>query len=142
MPLSEHEQRLLEEMEQALSVEDPKFASQMRGSGGLHRIGKRAVLGGLGFVAGLALIVVGIMSFWVIGVVGFVLMVAAGAYALTPESTARKLGVVGEDGHIRRGMPHSSHGGSSRSRAPRSRHSGTFMDRLEERWERRRGQGY
>ena len=32
MPLSEHEQQLLEQMEQALYAEDPKFASQMQGS--------------------------------------------------------------------------------------------------------------
>jgi len=29
VPLSEHEQHLLEQMEQALYAEDPKFASQM-----------------------------------------------------------------------------------------------------------------
>ncbi|EBF6878346.1 DUF3040 domain-containing protein, partial [Salmonella enterica subsp. enterica serovar Saintpaul] len=33
MPLSEHEQQLLEQMEQALYAEDPKFASQMQGAG-------------------------------------------------------------------------------------------------------------
>ena len=31
MPLSEHEQRLLEQMERALYAEDPKFASALRG---------------------------------------------------------------------------------------------------------------
>ncbi|MFL6167108.1 MAG: DUF3040 domain-containing protein, partial [Ornithinibacter sp.] len=31
MPLSEHEQKMLEQMEQALAAEDPKFASQMQG---------------------------------------------------------------------------------------------------------------
>ena len=30
MPLSEHEQRLLEQMERALYAEDPKFASTLR----------------------------------------------------------------------------------------------------------------
>ena len=33
MPLSEHEQKMLEQMEQALYAEDPKFASQMQGAG-------------------------------------------------------------------------------------------------------------
>ena len=33
MPLSEHEQRLLEQMERALYAEDPKFASSLRSSG-------------------------------------------------------------------------------------------------------------
>ena len=33
MPLSEHEQRLLEQMERALYAEDPKFASSLRSAG-------------------------------------------------------------------------------------------------------------
>ena len=32
MPLSEEEQRLLEQMEEALAAEDPKFASALRGA--------------------------------------------------------------------------------------------------------------
>ncbi|HNE89871.1 MAG TPA: DUF3040 domain-containing protein, partial [Actinomycetota bacterium] len=38
MPLSEHEQRLLEQMERALMAEDPKFATSLRhGSSGADR---------------------------------------------------------------------------------------------------------
>src|SRR5665647_2386418 len=37
VPLSEHEQHLLEQMEQALYAEDPKFASQMQGSAARER---------------------------------------------------------------------------------------------------------
>ena len=33
MPLSEHEQRMLEQMERALYAEDPKFATALEGSG-------------------------------------------------------------------------------------------------------------
>src|SRR3712207_5805224 len=33
VPLSEHEQRMLEQMERALYAEDPKFASALEGSG-------------------------------------------------------------------------------------------------------------
>jgi hypothetical protein len=33
VPLSEHEQRLLEQMERALYAEDPKFASTLRSAG-------------------------------------------------------------------------------------------------------------
>jgi hypothetical protein len=32
VPLSEHEQRLLEQMERALYAEDPKFVSSLRGA--------------------------------------------------------------------------------------------------------------
>ena len=45
MPLSEHEQRLLEQMERALYAEDPKFASSLRSSGPRPGIRRSAVTG-------------------------------------------------------------------------------------------------
>ena len=45
MPLSEHEQRLLEQMERALYAEDPKFASSLRRSGVRQGSRKRLILG-------------------------------------------------------------------------------------------------
>ncbi len=33
MPLSDHEQRMLDQIESALYAEDPKFASSVRGGG-------------------------------------------------------------------------------------------------------------
>ncbi|WP_395652949.1 DUF3040 domain-containing protein [Phycicoccus elongatus] len=55
MPLSEHEQQMLEQMEQALASEDPRFAHQMRGGTTLAVRRRRLVLGILGVVIGLAL---------------------------------------------------------------------------------------
>ena len=52
MPLSEHEQRLLEQMERALYAEDPKFASALRGSDLRGRYRRRALLGAFGVVVG------------------------------------------------------------------------------------------
>ena len=43
MPLSDHEQRLLEQMERALYAEDPKFATTMRGADLRRRYRRRAV---------------------------------------------------------------------------------------------------
>ena len=59
MPLSEHEQRMLEQLEQALAAEDPKFASSMEGSrrGGPTRL--RWIIGVVGVLAGLGLVLVG-----------------------------------------------------------------------------------
>ena len=60
MPLSEHEQRLLEQMEKALYAEDPKFATSLQSRGGAASrsraaLGVLAILGGLGIVlAGMA----------------------------------------------------------------------------------------
>ncbi|MGN6413123.1 DUF3040 domain-containing protein [Flexivirga sp.] len=129
MPLSEHEQRLLDQMEQALKVEDPKFASHMVAHPGRRRFRRRVAIGVCGVVVGLALVIVGmtIAQIW-LGVIGFAVMVAAGAYAFKP-GHAREFGTVQEDGSV-----------SARPNPP-SRSAGTFMQRLEERWERRRGQG-
>ncbi len=127
MPLSEHEQRLLEQMERQLYADDPKLASTLR-SGGSARHGRRTlVLGIVLVIAGLAVLVAGVAApFWPLGVVGFVVMLAGGWIAVSTWS-----------------------GGSSAATAPSSPATGSqpkarssFMSRLEERWDRRRdGQG-
>ena len=60
MPLSEHEQRMLDQIESALYAEDPKFASSVRG-GNLRTPSTRRRLQGAGlFVLGLAMLVAGV----------------------------------------------------------------------------------
>ena len=60
MPLSEHEQRMLDQIESALYAEDPKFASSVRG-GNLRAPSTRRRLQGVGlFVLGLAMLVAGV----------------------------------------------------------------------------------
>ena len=75
MPLSEHEQHLLEQMEQALYAEDPKFASQMQGSTVRDRLRRHITLGILAVVAGLVLVVLGVVNeaVW-LGAIGFALL--------------------------------------------------------------------
>ncbi|MDQ3990589.1 MAG: DUF3040 domain-containing protein, partial [Actinomycetota bacterium] len=59
MPLSEHEQRLLDQIERALYAEDPKFASNVRGAR-LRSPSRRRRLQGIAvFVLGVVLLVVG-----------------------------------------------------------------------------------
>ena len=83
MPLSEHEQRLLEQIEQGLYAEDPKFASSVRRARG-HTSGRRRVLIGIaGAVVGLCVVMLALLTkVTPIGVVGFVLIVGSCAYAL------------------------------------------------------------
>jgi hypothetical protein len=50
VPLSEHEQRLLEQMERALYAEDPKFASSLRSAAPRPGGRRRAVVGVVGFL--------------------------------------------------------------------------------------------
>ncbi|MEO7069844.1 MAG: DUF3040 domain-containing protein [Nostocoides sp.] len=141
MPLSDREQHLLEQMEQALYAEDPKFASHMRGVGA--RVARRRYLVGIvGFLVGLALVLLGVnlSKIW-IGAIGFVVMVAAVWQAVAPPKAAKPvLGAVQTDGSVKAATPakRGPHGRKTTGGSAPS--SGTFMQRMEERWERRRGQ--
>ena len=83
MPLSDHEQRLLDQIEQALYAEDPKFASAVRSARTRSRVRRSLILSILGVVLGLGLVLVGLItSVIVLSVVGFVLVVGACGLAL------------------------------------------------------------
>ena len=127
MPLSDHEQKMLEQMEHALAAEDPKFASQMQGSTLASVQRRRWVLGGIGVVAGLGLVLVGVNTTMWVGAIGFAVMVASAVFAATPPRRA-KLGVVRPDGTA---------GPAPRGTAKRKAGQKSFMDKLDERWERR-----
>jgi hypothetical protein len=140
VPLSEHEQHLLEQMEQALYAEDPKFASQMQGSAARARLRRRILIGTVGVVAGLGFVFVSVIQgvlWW--GALGFALMVGGVVYAITPAKAPKvKLGAVAQDGSVRE---HQATGRPGKSRRPGKRPKSdkqSFMRRLEERWDRRR----
>lgn len=79
MPLSEHEQQLLDQIERALYAEDPKFASTVRGARLRRRPRRRRLQGIALFVLGVALLVGGlilpvkVVGIPIISVVGFLL---------------------------------------------------------------------
>lgn len=132
MPLSDNEQRLLEQMEQALADEDPKFATTLRGRdvGVVYR--RRAVVAGLGFLAGVAMLLGGAILgsssaiFYLLALVGFAVMLGTAWYAL---SSWRRIPAPGELANFS--------ASSSGPAAPKS--SGpSFMTRVEDRWRRRR----
>jgi hypothetical protein len=82
VPLSDHEQRLLDEIEQALYAEDPKFAATVRSARTRSRTRRSVLLSVLGVVAGLCLVLVGLVTNVIaLSVVGFVLVVGACGYA-------------------------------------------------------------
>lgn len=126
MPLSENEQRLLEQMERALYAEDPKWASAMRGAVRRSSNARRLILGIGGVVLGMVLLLVGVAQQMVIvGIIGFVVMLVAFAYTVSSRRRPGPTGVVNRSGGVRQVSPSSRRGSS-------------FMQRLEERWERRR----
>ncbi len=79
MPLSEHEQRILEEIERRLVADDPKFAREVAGSSQAAALKKvrRAIIA---FVAGFALLVAGLFQpdlLVFFGIAAFAVMVTA-----------------------------------------------------------------
>ena len=128
MPLSDEEARLLQQLEQSLAAEDPDFASTLRGSKFMARNRRVAVLSGLGFVAGLVVMFSGAVTkmTW-IGVIGFLAMVGT-AFLF---SQAWKRGIGNRDETP--ATPSGRGWGQSKPKA-----SGSFVDRMEERWQRRR----
>jgi Flp pilus assembly protein TadB len=84
VPLSEHEQRLLEQIEQALYAEDPKFASAVRAGRSRLRRRRWIIIATVGVIAGLAVLLVGLTAKLIaLGVVGFVMIVASCVYVAT-----------------------------------------------------------
>ncbi|EIE99702.1 DUF3040 domain-containing protein [Saccharomonospora glauca] len=131
MPLSEHEQRLLDQIERELYAEDPKFASAVRGTKLRRPTRRRRLQGAALFVVGVAMLVLGVAgqaSFlriaevpW-LSVLGFVVMfggvlmavTALGAPSEAPDSVRQRGGGKG--------------GSSAKS---------SFTQRMEERFRRR-----
>ena len=134
MPLSEHEQRLLEQMERALYAEDPKFASSLRGKDPRSNFRRRLLMAIVGFVVGVVLLMTGLVAqVIVVSVLGFLLMLGSAFLAVTSYravTAASQLGVV-DGGAVRK--PRTV---TRRSKSASS--SGGFMQRMEERWNRRR----
>jgi hypothetical protein len=123
VPLSEHEQRLFDQIEQSLA-EDPKFASAVRASDPRFHARRRLVVAAFVIVAGLALVVYGtVSSNTPLGVAGFVVMLASAAFAMQSR---------------RKGQAPDLHavGGTATRRTRQTRKSG-FIDRLEDRWRQR-----
>lgn len=122
MPLSEYEQRVLEQMERQLTSDDPKLVHVLQGRATSPL--RRWVIAGVGAVAGLGLLVTGAATGQpVVGVLGFVAMFLSVLYALTPRRQQGPAGIVDAQGAVK----------------PRPAAAKTsFLTRLEARWERRR----
>ncbi|MGD9481912.1 DUF3040 domain-containing protein [Streptomyces sp. TRM70308] len=129
MPLSEHEQRMLEQMERALYAEDPKFATALEGSGRAPTR-RRVYQAVAGFLVGIALLMGGMVAqtIWV-SVIGFLVMLGCAVLAVTGWRKGPQTGTRGEGrGHGR--------GPQEGGRPQRQRRS--VMNRIEDRWQRRR----
>lgn len=143
MPLSEEELRLLEQMERALVEEDPKFASTLRGTSLRRTARRRAIAAGVVFVLGMGVLLAGAMTTQWVGIIGFVIMLASaviGLNAIRGQQAAAAADAARTAGHPSHGFTVIEGGRRPRAgRSPRTRRtSGSFMERMEERWRRRR----
>jgi hypothetical protein len=126
MPLSEQEQRLLDEMERSLYHNDADFVATMGARAGARPNYTSLVVGILVAVAGIATLVTGvIIQQPLVGVLGFAIMFAGVLIAITPRRSGRKGKTAGKS------STHPSRPFSSRRESP------GFMDSLGERWDRR-----
>ncbi len=126
MPLSEHEQRMLEQMERALYAEDPKFATALEGSGLRTYTRRRVYQAVAGFLVGIALLMAGMVAQQVwLSVVGFLVMLGCAVLAVTGWRKAPKPGE----------QPAAGAGAQARHQGRQKR---SMMDRIDERWQRRR----
>jgi DUF3040 family protein len=128
MPLSDHEQRMLDEIESALYAEDPKFASSVRGGTLRAPTTRRRIQGAAFFVIGLAMLVSGVAfratmigGFPVLSVVGFLVMFGGVVFAITGPRVSKA---------AERGAT-----GGKQRRAKGS--GGSFTSRMEDRFRRR-----
>lgn len=128
MPLSENEQRLLEQIERALVEGDPKFANTVRATNPrtylLRRIRRSVAL----FVLGLVALLVGVVLNAIpaltvtLGILGFVIMLTAGLRGWTD---------------LRRMSGRTVEGPRRSQAAPRRGGKSSIMERFEQRWNRR-----
>ncbi|PZE80050.1 DUF3040 domain-containing protein [Curtobacterium sp. MCBD17_032] len=132
MPLSEQEQRLLEEMERSLYQNDSDFVARVSRRQGRPTY-TAITIGVLIGLAGVGVIVLGlVIKQPLIGVLGFVVMLGGVLFALRPGGrtpTARPTRSA-TSGPAARGS----------SRAARGSSGGSFIDRMNERWDKRNQQ--
>lgn len=113
MPLSEHEQRLLDEMERSLYHNEADDVTTV-GAGRARANYTAIALGITAGAIGIALLLVGVVSrLPIIGLIGFAIMFAGAMFAIAPP---RKLQV---------------------RQATNPKRRPGFMDSLNERWDRR-----
>jgi Protein of unknown function (DUF3040) len=139
VPLSEHERRQLEQIEQALRADDPRFADAVAAADPRVHYKRRVIAAALGLVAGVGLLLAGVVvNVIAIAVAGFVVMLACSLWAVTSyrrmtgSTTGRVPAKDRASGKQRRP--------ATGRRAGRQAGSG-LMERVEERWRRRQERG-
>ena len=131
MPLSEHEQRQLEQIEQALYRENRRLGRMVRSSDPRVHYRRRVVQAASGFGVGAGMVAAGVIlpMVW-LAVGGFAVMLVCGIWALNSwrHMSGVALGVAGRGPAGQRRRRQKNRGKGNRS---------AMMERLDERWRRR-----
>jgi hypothetical protein len=132
VPLSEHEQRQLEQIEQALYRENRRLGRLVRSSDPRVHYRRRVVQAAFGFAVGAGMVAAGVILpiVW-LAVGGFVVMLVSGIWALNSwrHMAGVALGVAGRG-------PAAPRRQRKKKRGKAPGHGG-MMERLDERWRRR-----
>jgi|SRR5690625_2071699 len=130
MPLSEHEQKMLDEMERQLFADDPRLARAFAPKKTPRSNGRRIAIGLGAVVLGLIVLVlaVALPAVW-LGVIAFIGMLAGAVYAVTTPTSSPS-------------DPDDPGGGGPGPQGPSSPrdNGGNFMQKMEQRWEKRSGE--
>ncbi len=94
MPLSEHEQRVLHELEQALVQQDPAFADRVRSENVYRYAGRYLKWSVLGFLVGLGVMIAFFTTSVAVGFIGVLIMFASLVMFWT---NLRRMGKAGWD---------------------------------------------
>jgi hypothetical protein len=125
VPLSEHEQRQLEQIEQALYAEHPRLARAMRAKDPKVHYRRRVIQAAIGFIVGAGALAAGFyLKYNWLAATGFAIMIISSIWAVA--SYRRMTGMI-TDRPKRR----------DRRAAKAAAANGGLMERIEERWRRR-----
>jgi len=135
VPLSEHEKRQLEQIEQALRADDPRLANAVHATDPRVHYRRRVIAAALGFLIGVGLLLAGVViNVTLIAVAGFLVMLTCSMWAVT--SYRRMTGSATGRVPARDGRSGKKRRAAGDRRAGKQAGSG-LIERLEERWRHR-----
>jgi uncharacterized membrane protein len=77
VPLNEHEERILHEIEQGFYAHDPESARRISSTTLPGYVARNCRWAAAGFIAGLVILLAAFASDWIVGVFGFLIMLAS-----------------------------------------------------------------
>lgn len=93
MPLNENEERILAEIERQFHASDPESARRIASTTLQRYLARNCKWAAVGFVAGLVILLAAFASSWVLGIFGFLVMVASAVVLIQNLHKMSRLGL-------------------------------------------------